>query len=102
MVLKEVADRIGPLFPWTPDAVSHHFLRTAKKAGLSKVRLHDLRHTFASHLAMAGVDLYTIKELLGHHEIKTTMIYAHLSSAHLDQALTKLGFATKMHPEASK
>ncbi|WP_449244008.1 tyrosine-type recombinase/integrase [Desulfobacca acetoxidans] len=101
MVLREVADRAGPLFPWTPDAVSHHSQRTVKKAELTKVRLHDLRHTFASHLAMAGVDLYTIKELLGHHEIKTTMIYAHLSSAHLDQALTKLDFATKVRSEDS-
>ncbi len=51
-----------------------------------KCRLHDLRHTYASHKAMAGVDLYTLKELLGHKDIKATQIYAHLSAEHLKKA----------------
>lgn len=48
---------------------------------------HILRHTFASHFVMAGGDLRTLKDILGHADIGTTMIYAHLAPEHLDKAL---------------
>jgi integrase len=67
--------------------------RTAKKAGIQKhVTIHVLRHTYASQLVMAGVDLRTVQVLLGHTDIKTTMQYAHLSPDHLKQAVEKLDF----------
>ncbi|NIQ14325.1 MAG: tyrosine-type recombinase/integrase, partial [Candidatus Dadabacteria bacterium] len=50
-----------------------------KKAGLTRVTPHTLRHTFASHLVMNGVDLTTVQKLLGHTNISTTMIYSHLT-----------------------
>ncbi len=67
--------------------------RAARLAGIKKnVTVHMLRHTYASHLVMAGVDLATVKELLGHSVITTTMRYAHLAPDHLRQAAEKLSF----------
>ena len=48
---------------------------------------HSLRHTFASHLIMKGVDLITVKELLGHSSVEATMIYVHLSLKHKTMAI---------------
>ena len=50
-----------------------------KQAGLSDVRIHDLRHSFASFLVNAGRSLYEVQRILGHTQIKTTQRYAHLS-----------------------
>ena len=50
-----------------------------KQAGLSDVRIHDLRHSFASFLVNAGRSLYEVQKILGHTQVKTTQRYAHLS-----------------------
>ena len=62
----------------------------AKKSGIPRFTLHDLRHTFASHLVMEGVDLPTVQKLMGHANISTTMIYAHLAPDHLKGAIKRL------------
>ena len=59
---------------------------------IENVNLHTFRHAFASHLVMSGADLPTVQKLLGHKDIKTTMIYAHLAPEHLKHAINKLNF----------
>ena len=63
-----------------------------KKAGLAEVRIHDLRHTFASTLVNNGVSLYEVQKLLGHAHIRTTERYAHLKQERLQESA---GFAGK-------
>jgi integrase len=70
--------------------VNGSFTRAVKKAGIPDFRFHDLRHTFASRLVMAGVHLIVVKELMGHHDISMTMRYAHLSSEYRQQAVNLL------------
>lgn len=71
--------------------------RTAvKNAGLgSDVVFHTLRHTFASHLVMAGVDIPTVSKLLGHKSLAMTMRYSHLAPNHLSKAVDTLAGALK-------
>lgn len=61
-----------------------------KAAGLKNFRLHDCRHHFASKLVQAGVDLYIVKELLGHSEIAMTEKYSHLAPDNLRAAVEKV------------
>ena len=72
------------------DNVKRSFSSALRKSHILDFHFHDLRHTFASRLVMAGVDLMTVKELLGHKDIKMTLRYSHLSQAHVRQAISVL------------
>ena len=63
----------------------------SKAAGLTDVRLHDLRHTYASVLVSAGMSLPIIGRLLGHTQVQTTLRYAHLQDAALKAATDTAG-----------
>jgi site-specific recombinase XerD len=66
------------------------FEAAVKRAGIQDFHWHDLRHSFASRLVMAGVDIRSVQELMGHKSILMTMRYAHLSPAHQKANLEKL------------
>jgi len=72
--------------------ISYSFQKACRKAGI-KASPHTLRHNFASYLVMQGVDLPSVKELLGHTQISTTMIYSHLSQQHKANAVERLPWA---------
>ena len=60
-----------------------YWLVDIKHSGVSKIRIHDMRHTFASHFMMNGGELYKLQAILGHANIRTTQQYTHLSKAFL-------------------
>ena len=76
--------------PTDTEKVSKAFLRACRKAKITDMRLHDLRHTCASWLAMSGEDIRTIAQLLDHSDIRMTMKYAHLSPSYLQESVKAL------------
>jgi integrase len=71
-------------------AIKKGWAAVLKAAKITGFRFHDLRHTFASNLVMAGVDLNTVRELLGHKSIAMTLRYAHLAPEHKAAAVETL------------
>jgi integrase len=70
--------------------VKRSYASACRRAGIEDFTFHGLRHTFASHLAMNGIGLKAIQELLGHADLTMTMRYAHLSPGHLQAAVSVL------------
>jgi integrase len=69
--------------PWNPDSVGRAFARAIKRTTLPRIRLHDLRHTHATHLLAAGVNMKIVSERLGHATVGFTLdVYGHALPGH--------------------
>lgn len=78
--------------PISPDSVLHMLHRVLKRAGLPKVRFHDLRHTFATLALQNGVDVKTVSGMLGHYSAGFTLdTYAHVTTQAQRQAANTMG-----------
>lgn len=71
--------------------IGYHFRMTRAKVGMDELHIHDLRHSAASELINAGVDLYTVGAVLGHKSNASTKRYSHLATDSLRAALMKIG-----------
>jgi integrase len=79
--------------PLKPSYATHSFKRYVRAADLrDDLKFHSLRHTFATWLLQCGATIYEIQKLLGHYDIKTTQIYAHLSASELHSTVNKISF----------
>ena len=77
--------------PHLPDSVLHMLHRVLKRAGLPRVRFHDLRHTFATLALQNGVDVKTVSGMLGHYSAGFTPdTYAHVTTSAQRQAATAM------------
>ncbi len=97
----------SPLDPVRPrDSDLPFWYRVRREAGIEDVRLHDLRHTMASHAVMNGVPVPVVSRLLGHSNVHMTLRYAHLADRDIEaaaertgQAMAQLmGLGLQMHP----
>ena len=78
--------------PMSPDSVLHMLHRVLKRAGLPKVRFHDLRHTFATLALQNGVDIKTVSGMLGHFSAGFTLdTYAHVTTSAKREAAKTMG-----------
>jgi integrase len=78
--------------------VEHKFKRYVRAAGLrDDLKFHSLRHTFATWLVQSGTSIYEIKELLGHSDITTTLVYAHLAASELHATVNRISL--RLSPE---
>lgn len=91
-VLNSLPKEDKRIFPFGSDYIIHKVAKICEDAKLPDVTCHVFRHTFASRLVSAGVNLRTVQALLGHSSINTTMIYAHLAPDYLKGIGEKLGY----------
>jgi integrase/recombinase XerD len=84
-------DAQGKLFPYSESGVQWVIKTTRKLSSINKaITTHSLRHSYATHLLEQGLDIVSLKELLGHEAIETTMIYLHVSQLGKEKAFSPL------------
>ncbi len=69
------------------------FRQAIERADVTRITFHELRHTFGTRMAAAGVPIRTVQHWMGHADIKTTQIYAHYSPTHDEAATVDRAFA---------
>jgi site-specific recombinase XerD len=95
-VLEELPTHLRPEYVFCNGAgkpyneIERSFHPACRRTGITDLRFHDLRHTFASHQAMKGINLKTVQHLLERKDICMTLRYAHLSQEHLQAAVETL------------
>ena len=83
---------IGKIFQYSHvSTVSNYFREIARACGI-KARFHDLRHTAGTQMLASGIDLKTVKEILGHTDIRTTEIYAQVLAETMSKEMQKLSY----------
>lgn len=82
--------------------VKRSFNTALRRSGIKDFHFHDLRHTFASHLVMAGVDITTVSRLLGHKSLAMTLRYSHLAPEHMTKAVDLLDSTINVKPTIQK
>jgi len=87
--LRKTPDQKGPVF--NIKEIKRSFQSACKKAEIPKLRIHDLRHTAASRMIEAGINVVDVCEVLGHSDLKITMRYCHASVDNKRRAVEKLG-----------
>ncbi len=86
--------------PYPPAYVTHRFIKEIRKAGLPRVRFHDLRHSYATLMLAAVQDMKVVSQMLGHADIRTTYnIYSHVSTAMQKAAADKLDSVLRSAPK---
>jgi integrase len=85
--------------PLDASKLRKRYKKALKAAALRELRFHDLRHTFGTHCAAAGVPMRTLQEWMGHRDIKTTLIYADYAPSTQEKAMVENAFKA---PEAEE
>ena len=86
---------INPITKKPPKEIKRAWNTAKKKAGIKNLRFHDLRHTVATRLVNAGVPLPTVKKVMTHSDIATTMRYVHTPTEELFKAMDVLNSVNK-------
>jgi integrase len=102
--LKAIEQKEGLVFPSRTGRrienaqIQIAFAEALRRSGIKDFRFHDLRHTFASNLVMAGAELNDVRELLGHKKMDMTLRYAHLSPKHKTKVINILDRVMSQNP----